>query len=146
MSVRFTLEERYQIRDHLNFALLRNPTIQQYSDDFYMRELYVSQQFKPPLLSEREVFHRLDFVEQYSVYKVEHIRAVLGQLNAAESEIAEEMGANYSLYRVGELEWDKHTKTAGLERKRDTLIERLRYFLDLPMSPPSAWGGSVVRS
>lgn len=139
-----TLEQRHQILSQLNFALLRNPSIQGYAADYYDRDFGVAGQFTPELHTEADIWPRCDRVEE-SHYKVMQVQQIVADLLALDAQLQRDRGSNYALRKAGDLAWGED-KTAGLELQQEELINRLRYLLDLPQSPPKQFGGTLGRS
>jgi hypothetical protein len=154
----FTLEQRHKILNHLNFALIRSYEIQSQYTDFGGEMWHVSAKLNPteyqanrpqPLLFKKEdIFARLDKVEAETEFNVAEIIKILSQLESIEEELNKLLSSsNYAIKVADVIEYDINKKTEGLELRRDALIEKIRYFLQLPPTPKSGnSGASLYRS
>lgn len=155
----FTLEQRHKILNHLNLALLRSYEMQAQYMDFGGENWHFSAKLNPteyqanrpqPLLFKKDdIFLRLDKIEQETEFNVITVATVLEQLESIEISLNHLLSnANYAIKKADVIEFEISKKNEGLETQRDRLIEKLRYFLDLPPTPSSGggWNTSLQRS
>lgn len=154
----FTLEQRFKILNHLNFALLRSYEVQAQYMDFGGENWHFSAKLNPneyqanrpqPLLFKKEdIFSRLDKIEAETEFNVADVVTISEQLDNIELELNRLLSsANYAIKKADVIEFDITFKNQGLETQRDRLIEKLKYFLNLPptSSNSSGWNTSLQR-
>ena len=156
--IMFTLEQRHKILNHLNLALLRNHEMQaQYMDfggetwDFNAKlnpTEYQANRPQPMLFKKDDIFARLDKIEQETEFNVAAVVLTLDQLENVEIELGRLLSsANYAIKKADVIEFEISKKNEGLEMQRSSLIEKLRYFLELPPTPKTGnWSTSLQRS
>lgn len=159
LIIMFTLEQRHKIFNHLNLALLRSYEIQAQYMNFGGENWHFNAKLTPteyqanrpsPLLFKKDdIFSRLDKIEQETSFNVDAVVLVLAQLEAIETELNRLLSStNYAIKKADVIEFDISKKNEGLETQRDHLIEKLRYFLELPptASNGNGWNTSLQRS
>lgn len=154
----FTLEQRHKILTFLNLALLRNHQMQQqwgeYQGEFYHMTAklnpteYQANRPRPLLFEQDDIWKRLEKIERQSEFLVAQTLSVLSDLEAVETAIKQEQTSpNSALKKADVLEWDVSIRASGMKSQKDELIEKLRYFLELPPTPQSSnFGASLYRS
>ncbi|BDA74377.1 hypothetical protein CAL7716_085430 [Calothrix sp. PCC 7716] len=154
----FSLEQRYKILTYLNTALLRSTeqraNHQDWCGDLYHFSAklnpteYQANRPRPLLFEESDIWRCLDNLEAKSEFLVNQVLEVCKDLEAVETNLKNErMSANGALKKADVLEWDTANRTSGMEALRDELIEKIRYFLELPPTPQSNnWSTSLFRS
>ncbi|MBW4598907.1 MAG: hypothetical protein KME29_04665 [Calothrix sp. FI2-JRJ7] len=154
----FSLEQRYKILTHLNTALLRSTEQRANYEDWGAELYHLSAKLNPteyqanrprPLVFEKDdIWRRLDKIEAESEFLVNQALEVVSDLDLVESNLKKERSSvNSALKKADVLEWDTSARSDAMLAQRDELIERLRYFLELPPTPQHGGGGaSLYRS
>jgi hypothetical protein len=155
----FTLEQRHKILNNLNLALLRTYEIQAQYMDFGGENWHFSAKLNPTeyqanrsqalLFKKEDIFLRLDNIEAETEFNVAAVVLILSQLEDIEITLNQLLSsANYAIKIADVIEFDINKKNEGLEMQRDRLIEKLRYFLNLPPTPSNGggWNTPLQRS
>ena len=144
----FTLEEKHEIYNQLNYAYLRIlPYLAQYPAPLYTfdaqlnpAEWYANMPV-PIMFEQDDIFARCDRVT--SEITVSEIRSIVAELMAIEDALKkEQLSPNSAMTKADKIEWNQSERTTGMKMRRDSSIEKLRFFLKLPPSPPI--GGSAM--
>lgn len=147
-----SLEDKHRCLKHLNFALIRTlPYLAtQSQNEFYTYDAqlnpteYYAGMPVPRLFEEGDIFERIDAIA--SQFVASELVQIADKLDQIEERLSNELSSpNHALMKADDLQWDVSLRSRGMELRRGELIERLRYYLKLPPTPP-IMGGALGRS
>ena len=142
-----------RITDQLNFAW--NEVVQSLGANAYPGYLnfgstlspaeYTANQPQPINFTISQIQTKMNAIT--NEYAITQVQKMLTDLEVIDTAKATAIGSqNYALVRADQLEWDVRFKTQGFEERRSSLIERLRYSLNLPPTPQPQNSGGIIRS
>ena len=157
-----TSDEQYQILNHLNFSIYRQEPLradyENYGGEFYRFNAtlnpteYRANRPKPLLFTISEITaaiasNTFDGAGQQIDGQITAIRTVLESLNTIETAIqTEKSSPNSALVKADVLEWNAGVRAAGMESRRDELINQMLMLLAFPPTPDQVGGAILWRS
>jgi hypothetical protein len=146
-------KDEFRAAQHLNMALLRSAAYQQnwsgYSGEVYHHTAklspteYHANQPVPLLFDYQDIWQRMMKLQGRSEFLVQQFLEFLQELDELERSRSRELSsANHALAQVGDLVYDVNRRMAGINQRRDELIDQLRYALGLPPAVKNEVGGA----